>query len=165
MPAAMSGDGRVVLIWSRAGNTLELRDAETGQRTQDVTSGFDIGHRSTLSTDGRQALWGARDYSLKLWDLERDRLSRSYLGHGSWVTALALSGNRHFAASAASDRTLMLWPIGRSPSASMKAEEVVEPLDMLELDAVVCDVAFDETGRCLVAGDELGHVHAFEICV
>ncbi len=63
----------------------------------------------SLSADGRLALSGSADGTLKLWDAAAGRLRRTFTGHTGGVTRVALLGDGRVALSASADRTLRLW--------------------------------------------------------
>jgi WD40 repeat protein/serine/threonine protein kinase len=80
-----------------------------------VLAGGD-GHRKavealTLSQDGRLALSGGRDQTLKLWDLANGRCLRTFQGHTGGVSSVYLSANGQHALSGSEDQTLRLWDV------------------------------------------------------
>ena len=78
-----------------------------------------IGHGDTatacaLSADGRVGVSGAGsewayDYSVRVWDLEREHGMATLLGHTRAVTSVAVSGNGAMVASASLDGTARVW--------------------------------------------------------
>ena len=44
----------------------------------------------TVLADGRRALSGSRDRTLRLWDLETGAELRRFEGHEDWVTSVAV---------------------------------------------------------------------------
>jgi hypothetical protein len=72
-----------------------------------------IGHTGTvnavaLSADGRRALSGGVDGTVRLWD-EAGRELACFKGHRSAITAVALSADGRWALSGGDDRTVRLW--------------------------------------------------------
>ena len=61
--------------------------------------------------DGKRALSGADDHTLKLWDIESGKLLKTFRGHSGYVYSVALSNNGKRALSGAGDHTLKLWDI------------------------------------------------------
>ena len=59
-----------------------------------------------LSSDGRRALLGSPDGTLRWWDVESGRCLTTLEGHTGEVNALALSSDGRRALSGSSDRTL-----------------------------------------------------------
>ena len=62
-----------------------------------------------VSPDGRHALSGSEDCTLRLWDLQTGQLLRMFAGHEAGVKAVAISPDGRHALSASGDRTLKLW--------------------------------------------------------
>jgi WD40 repeat protein len=62
-----------------------------------------------LGLDGRYALSGGTDRTLKLWEASSGQCLRTFAGHLDAVTAVALSADGRFAVSGSADRTLKLW--------------------------------------------------------
>ncbi|MGO9985657.1 MAG: hypothetical protein ACLPIX_15800 [Rhodomicrobium sp.] len=70
----------------------------------DVTS-------AALSSDGRQALSGSRDRTLKLWDVETGRLLKTFEGHSDEVLSVAFRPDGARALSGSKDKTVKLWDV------------------------------------------------------
>jgi WD40 repeat protein len=74
------------------------------------------GHSGWVSSvavtgDGRFALSGSADRTLRLWDVATGQCLRTFRGHGEWVTSVRISGDGRLAASGSADRTLRLWDV------------------------------------------------------
>jgi WD40 repeat protein len=75
-----------------------------------------VGHRGPLTAvavlgNGRRALSGSHDHTLRLWDLETGETLRTLKGHTSWITAVAVLGDGRRALSGSRDHTLRLWDL------------------------------------------------------
>jgi WD40 repeat protein len=69
-----------------------------------------------LSCDGRFAVSGSDDQTLRVWDLEGKQPPRVLKGHLAAVNAVALTGDGRFAVSGSDDRTLRVWDLeGKQP--------------------------------------------------
>ena len=64
-----------------------------------------------LSADGRFALSGSGDKTLKLWEVETGKCVCTFEGHTSNVESVCLSADGRFALSGSGDKTLKLWEV------------------------------------------------------
>jgi WD40 repeat protein len=64
-----------------------------------------------VASDGRRALSGSNDTTLKLWDLETGKCRRTLAGHMESVEAVAMTGDGRRALSGSYDNTLKLWDL------------------------------------------------------
>ena len=76
-----------------------------------------VGHNSSVnsvafSPDGRYALSGSIDDTLKLWDVALGAEIRTFTGHTSYVYSVAFSPDGRYAFSGSWDRTLKMWDTG-----------------------------------------------------
>jgi len=68
-------------------------------------------HSVAISPDGRFALSGSNDETLRLWDLGTGRCLRTLKGHTCGVNSVAISPDGRFALSGSWDMTLRLWDL------------------------------------------------------
>jgi WD40 repeat protein len=69
-----------------------------------------------LSADGKRAVSGSHDKTLRVWDLENNRPPRILEGHTGSVNAVALSADGKYAVSGSDDHTLRVWDLeGNQP--------------------------------------------------
>jgi WD40 repeat protein/serine/threonine protein kinase len=64
-----------------------------------------------LSTDGKLAISGGADRTVRLWEIEKGRCLRTFEGHHGAVTSVALSGDGRLALSGGVDAALRLWDV------------------------------------------------------
>ncbi len=62
-----------------------------------------------LSSDGRYALSGSTDATVKLWEVAGGQCLRTFAGHADAVTSVTFSADGRCALSGSADRTLKLW--------------------------------------------------------
>ena len=65
----------------------------------------------TVLADGRRALSGSDDRTLRLWDLETGAELRRFEGHEGWVTSVTVLADGRRALSGFRDKTLRLWDL------------------------------------------------------
>ena len=64
-----------------------------------------------LSADGRWALSGSEDKTLRLWQVHKGRTTRTFQGHTDCVSSVHLSADARRAVSGSWDKTLRLWDL------------------------------------------------------
>jgi len=75
-------------------------------------TGHSEGVRSVaIAPDGRTALSGSQDKTLKLWDLNTGRELRTFTGHLGPVLCVAIAPDGRTALSGSQDKTLKLWDL------------------------------------------------------
>lgn len=76
-----------------------------------------LGHTSgvysvSFSPDGRYALSGSADNTLKLWEISTGREIRTFEGHTHNISSVAFSPDGKYVLSGSMDNTLKLWDVG-----------------------------------------------------
>jgi len=99
----------------QAWNGLFCGCARTNLRTAWCASTFE-GHTDsvrsvTLSADGRLALSGSHDKTLRLWEAATGRCVCIFEGHTDSVSSVSLSADNRWALSGSDDTTLRLWEV------------------------------------------------------
>jgi WD40 repeat protein len=64
-----------------------------------------------VSADGKYALSGSADLTMKLWSMAAGKEMRSFRGHSQPVASVAFSPDGKLGLSGSSDKTLKLWDI------------------------------------------------------
>jgi WD40 repeat protein len=115
------------------------------------------GHTGTvrcvaIAPDGRRALSGSDDRTVRLWDVASGAELCCFHGHTDAVTAVGFSPDGRQAASAGADRTVRLWevPTGRPLGCCRGHTETVRT------------VAFATAGECVVSGGDDGTVRLWD---
>ena len=107
-----------------AGGGEEARAVLRRARSGDLGSGRPAavleGHRGSvtavcLGADGRTAVTGGADATVRAWDLAGGRAVSTCRGHHGPVTSLALAADGRRAVSGSQDGTVRLWDLSRRP--------------------------------------------------
>jgi WD40 repeat protein len=101
-----------------------------------------------VTSDGRYAVSGSYDGTLKVWDLETGGEIRTLQGHTGYVLSVAVTSDGRYAISGADDRTLKVWDLETGSSVATFSAD--GPL-------YACAVAPDNV--TIVAGGATGRVH------
>lgn len=103
-PQAVDLWGRCYLRLPRRGLTQAWESATFEGHSAGVTS-------VSMSGDGRYALSGSRDKTLKLWDVPARRCVRTFEGHDDPVFSVCLGEDARYALSGDVRNTLRLWDV------------------------------------------------------
>ena len=106
-----------------------------------------------LSRDGRLALSGSADRTLKLWEPAEARCLHTLEGDMGGVTSTALAANGGLALSASNDGTIKLWDVRTGDCLRTCRED----LDVLT------SVALSADARLAVSGSVDGTVHLWDV--
>jgi dipeptidyl aminopeptidase/acylaminoacyl peptidase len=95
-----------------------------------------------FSPDGRSALSGSGDRTLKLWDVATGKEIRTLAAHSEYVSSVAFSPDGRSALSGGGDDTLKLWDVATGRELSTLAGHT----------AAVTSVAFSPDGGSVLSG-------------
>lgn len=98
---------------------------------------------------------GARDHTIRVWDMRDRDLIAEIDTHTDWVRRLAFHPRQNMLLSASRDGTARLWNTLRLPQ--------VEPLATLWHPGDVRAAAFDATGDLLATGSTDGHITLWSV--
>jgi WD40 repeat protein len=103
-----------------------------------------------VTPDGRRAVSGSRDETLRVWDLEMGREERMLEGHTDDVNAVAVTPDGRRVMSGSEDHTLRVWDL-----------ETGRELACFSAEAAMLAFALTPDGR-VVAGDRAGNVYCLQ---
>ena len=130
--------------------TLRVWDLESG-KTLRVLKGHAQYVFAVAVLKDYQAISASADETLRMWDLESGKILKTFNGHTSWVRAVT-SLDDHRAVSSSEDGTLRVWDLKSG-----------DELAVMTLDAPAWSVTATPNGKMIVAGDESGKVHFFDL--
>jgi len=111
--AALSDDGRYIFLGGHSDIGLWDLQSIKEIRAENITKTF-TGHKArinsiALSPDGKYALSGSDDKTVRLWDIATGTLERMFEGHGYDVYTAAFSPDDKYILSGSGDHTAKLW--------------------------------------------------------
>jgi WD40 repeat protein len=89
-------------------------EKENDRGSADIEFGELVGHKArpmsfAFSGNGRRALSGGMDATVRLWDLDQKRLLRTFDKHASWVRGVDFVGETSLAISGDNNGRVLLW--------------------------------------------------------
>ena len=106
-----------------------------------------------LTSDGRRAVSGSRDHTVRVWDLERGVCVATLEGHQEAVVCVALTSDGRRAVSGSADRRVRVWDLERGVCvATLEGHQ----------GPVLC-VALTPDGRRVVSGSEDNTVRVWDL--
>jgi WD40 repeat protein/serine/threonine protein kinase len=150
---ALSPDGRSYATRSKSkapgqpGRKITVWDAVTGEPLRSGPAKRDAwtcDGALSWSPDGKTLLWGDRDTTLNLWDLQTDEV-RTYKGHKAYYRSVEFDPRGRWIASASRDGLVKLW-------------DLQSGLEVAALSHLgdTWDLSFSPDGRYLAAGTSSG---------
>jgi WD40 repeat protein len=100
-----------------------------------------------ITPDGRRAVSGSGDKTLRVWDLETGQTLTTLQGYINTVSAVAIAPDGRRAVSGSDDNTVRVWDLRDGKLVTLTVDGNV----------TACAVAHDN--RTIVAGDNFGRMH------
>jgi WD40 repeat protein len=108
---AISPDNRLALWSQEQSQVISVRDVASGEELRQLTGHLSWSSALAFSADGRRALSGGWDTTVRLWDVESGRQLRRFLGHLAPVRQVAFFPDGRRAVSCADDNTIRIWDL------------------------------------------------------
>lgn len=106
-----------------------------------------------LSSDGKTLVSGSADKTIKVWNLDTEKLIRTLSGHSDSVRSVALSSDRQILASGSGDNTIKLW--------NVQTGEQIKTISGHT--GPVWSVAISPDGQTLVSGSEDTNIKIWDL--
>ncbi len=107
--AVYSPDGRLALAGNSINGSITLRSIATGEALATLSGHTGAVNSIAFSKDGKLAVSGSSDKTLKLWDVTNRCEIAAYPGHDGGVTSVAFSPDGRYVLSGSLDGTLKFW--------------------------------------------------------
>lgn len=104
-----SPDGSQLAVAFLGGSTFWLIDAQNGDRLQTFEGHIYRVNSLAFSPQGELLASGARDRTVRLWEVESGELLLTLLGHSDEVNSVVFSPDGDLIASGSEDGTVILW--------------------------------------------------------
>jgi WD40 repeat protein len=99
----------LIELWTRLYHHLPHNELKGAWDDKTLRGHADVVRTVSLNANGRFALSGSDDQTLKLWETDKGECVRSFEGHTDGVNSVCISGDAKFALSGSGDKTLKLW--------------------------------------------------------
>ena len=121
---------------------MKLWELSSGRELRTFTGHTDVVYALAFSPDGRYALSGSWDKTVKLWEVASGNELQTFRGHLDFVHSVAFSPDGKYALSGSDDTTVKLWDLSSGGELSTLAGHTSQ----------VHSVAFSPDGRYALSG-------------
>jgi WD40 repeat protein len=139
---AVAGVDGTVLLWD-IGTWLPRGELGGDGDQKEVTA-------AVFASDSRTLALGAKDNTIRVWDLLSRTLVQTLRLRTAHATSLAISSDRHLLACGASDNQVMIWDL-KSGKAIQALEHILGP-DTAHVARSLCYVAWSPDNQLLAIG-------------
>lgn len=125
--AAAPGDRAVAEALRAVAEALRAADSQPVLGVRTLTGHTDSVESVVLSADGRLAVSGSRDNTVRVWDVAAGACLHTLTGHSHWVESVALSSVR-IAVSGGWDKAMRVWDVRRGECLRTLTGHTVNPV-------------------------------------
>ena len=92
------------------GNTISLRGAASGKEVMKFSDQSGSVCSVCSTTDGKFIATNLQN-AIKLWEVKKGKLVKTFIGHSKTVTSIAFSADNNQLVSGSNDKTVKLWDV------------------------------------------------------
>ena len=145
-------DGAMLAVALDDGS-IQLRNAASGGLVRTYATALGLPGAVAASPDGRRLAFSATNYTIQIWDVEKNIFLGELPGHLDAIIALAFSPDGQRLASASRDQTAILWDVDSGQLLRDLSKPATEPLAL----------AFAPDGNRLAVSDSAGGIHYWQL--
>jgi len=149
---ALMKNGEQVVLGYEDGR-VEMRPLAGGKAARSLQSATGVASIVAATVDGARVAFTTGEYTIQLWDMEKNVFLGELAGHEDAVVALAFSPDGRRLASVGRDQSALLWEVDNGALLHDLSKPSNEPLA----------VAFSPDGNLLAVGDSAGGIRYWNL--
>jgi len=149
---ALASHGEQVVLGYEDGR-VEMRPLSGGKPARSLYSATGVASAVAATADGRRVAFSTGEYSIHVWDMEKNVFLSELPGHVDAVLALAFSPDGRRLASVGRDQSALLWDVESGTLLHDLSKPSNEPLA----------IAFSPDGNLLAVSDSAGGIRYWNL--
>lgn len=104
-----------------------------------------------FNSQGTELLSASADFTMKVWEVQSGKLSKTLRGHGGWVQGAAFSGNAdQGVVSVSNDQTVRSWQLASLQDTRPYPDQNTEPYEQAAHRDEIWSARFDRSGKRII---------------